>query len=105
MTRLSQSSRSLFFITIPFSFQNMIAFMVVHRRPISSSSSLAGLVGRMEEGRNGFKILTGKSKGKRPLERPMSRWENNVRMDRREMGVKREIGVIRLMIRIIVGRL
>ena len=30
----------------------------------------AGHVARMEEGRSAFKILTGKSKGKRPLGRP-----------------------------------
>ena len=35
----------------------------------------------MEEGRNAFKILTGKPTGKRLLERPRSRWEDNIRMD------------------------
>ena len=41
----------------------------------------AGHVARMEEGRNAFKILTGKPAGKRPLGRPRSRWEDNIRMD------------------------
>ena len=40
---------------------------------------LAGHVARMEEGRSAFKILTGKSKGKRPLGRPRRRWEDNIR--------------------------
>ena len=31
-------------------------------------------VARMEEGRSAFKILTGKSTGKRPLGRPWRRW-------------------------------
>ena len=31
--------------------------------------------------RSAFKILTGKPTGKRPLWRPRSRWEDNVRMD------------------------
>jgi hypothetical protein len=31
-----------------------------------------------------FKILTGKPKGKRPLGRPWSRWEDNIRMDFKE---------------------
>ena len=38
-------------------------------------------VARMKEGRNAFKILTGKHKGKRPLGRPRRRWEDNIRMD------------------------
>jgi len=29
----------------------------------------------MEEGRSGFKILTGKPTGKKPLGRPRRRWE------------------------------
>ena len=33
---------------------------------------------RMEEGRSGFKILTGKSTGKRLLGRPRRRWEDNI---------------------------
>ena len=39
----------------------------------------------MEEGRSAFKILTGKPTGKRPLERPRRRWEENIRMDLREI--------------------
>ena len=36
----------------------------------------------MEEFRSGFKILTGK-----PLGRPRRRWEDNVRMDLKEIGI------------------
>ena len=35
----------------------------------------------MEEGKSGFKILTGKPKGKRSLGRPRRRWENNIRLN------------------------
>jgi hypothetical protein len=38
-------------------------------------------VTRMNEGRNAFKILTGKPRGKRPLRGPRRRWEDNMRMD------------------------
>ena len=38
----------------------------------------AGHVARMEESRSAFKILTGKSTGKRPLGRPSCRWEDNI---------------------------
>ena len=35
----------------------------------------------MEEGRRTFNIITGKPTGKRPLEGPRRKWEDNVRMD------------------------
>ena len=41
----------------------------------------------MEEGRSAFEILTGKPTGKRPLERPRSRWKDNIRIDREEIGI------------------
>ena len=44
-------------------------------------------VARMEEGRSALKILTGKPTGKRPLGRPMRRWEDNIRMDLEEIGI------------------
>ena len=42
----------------------------------------------MEEGRNAFKMLTGKPREKkRPLGRPRRRWEENIRIDPKEMGI------------------
>ena len=41
----------------------------------------------MEKGRSAFKILTGKPIGKRPLGRPRRRWEDNIRMDLKEIGI------------------
>ena len=40
-----------------------------------------------KEGRSAFKILTGKSTGKRPLGRPRRRWEDNIRMDLEGIGI------------------
>jgi hypothetical protein len=40
----------------------------------------------MGEIRNGYKILVGKSEGKRLLRRPRHRWEDNIKMDRRVTG-------------------
>ena len=48
-----------------------------------------GHVARMEEGRSAFNILTGKPTEKRPLGRPRRRWENNIRMDLKEMGISK----------------
>ena len=47
----------------------------------------AGYVAKMEEGRNAFRILTGKSTGKRPLGRRGCTWEDNIRMDIEEIGI------------------
>jgi hypothetical protein len=41
---------------------------------------------RVGEVRNAYKILVGKPEGKRPLGRPGRRWEDNIRMNFREIG-------------------
>jgi hypothetical protein len=46
----------------------------------------AGHVARMGEKRNACRILMGKPEVKRPLERPRRRWEDNIKMDLREIG-------------------
>ena len=45
----------------------------------------AGHVARMEEGRGVYRVLVGKPEGRRPLGRPKRRWEDNIRMDLREV--------------------
>ena len=44
-------------------------------------------VARMEKGMSAFKILTGKPTGKRPPGRPRRRWEDNIRIDIKEIGI------------------
>jgi hypothetical protein len=44
-----------------------------------------GNVARMGDMRNVHKILVGKSEGKRPLGRPRCSWEDNIRMNLREI--------------------
>ncbi|KAJ4437782.1 hypothetical protein ANN_13720 [Periplaneta americana] len=46
----------------------------------------AGHVARMGEFRNAYRVLVGRPEGKRPLGRPRRRWENNIKMDLREVG-------------------
>ena len=40
----------------------------------------------MKLSRNAYKLLVGKPEGKRPLGRPRHRWEDNIKMDLREVG-------------------
>jgi hypothetical protein len=47
----------------------------------------AGHVARMGEGRGVYRVLVGRPEGKRPLERPKRRWEDNIKMDLRETGI------------------
>ncbi|KAJ4427566.1 hypothetical protein ANN_25214 [Periplaneta americana] len=46
----------------------------------------AGHVARMGESRNAYKVLVGRPEGKRPLGRPRRSWEDNIKMDLREVG-------------------
>ena len=45
----------------------------------------AGHVARMEQSTNAYRVLVGKPEGKRPLGRPRSRWEDNIKMDLMEV--------------------
>jgi hypothetical protein len=46
----------------------------------------AGHVAFMGEDRKVYKVLIGKPEGKRPLERPKCRWEDEIRIDLKETG-------------------
>ena len=46
----------------------------------------AGHVARMKQFRNACRVLMGKPESKRHLGRPRRRWEDNIKMDLREVG-------------------
>jgi hypothetical protein len=46
-----------------------------------------GHVARMGEGRGVCRVLVGRPEGKRPLGRPRRRWEDNIKLDLREIGI------------------
>jgi hypothetical protein len=41
----------------------------------------------MGEGRGIYRVLVERPEGKRPLGRPVRRWEDNITMDLREIGI------------------
>ena len=47
---------------------------------------LAGHAARMGERRGAYRVLVGKSKGKRPLGGTRHRWEDNIKVDLQEVG-------------------
>ena len=54
---------------------------------VIKSKRWAGHIAKMEEDRSAFKSLAGKPTGKRLLGRPRRRWEDNIRMDIKEIGI------------------
>jgi hypothetical protein len=56
---------------------------------------LAAHVARMGERWGVYRVLVGRAEGKRPLGRPRRRWEDNIKMDLREIGID-EVNWIRL---------
>jgi hypothetical protein len=46
----------------------------------------AGHVAHIGERRGAYRVLVGKPEGRRPLERPRRRWEDNIKMGLREVG-------------------
>jgi hypothetical protein len=51
----------------------------------SRTLRLAGHVARMGERRGAYRALVGKPEGRRPLRTPRHRWEDNIKMDLREV--------------------
>jgi hypothetical protein len=49
---------------------------------------MVGSCGVHEDMRNAYKILAEKPEGKRPLGRPRRRWEDNIKVDLREIGIE-----------------
>jgi hypothetical protein len=46
-----------------------------------------GHVARKKEGRGVYRVLVGRPERKRPLGIPRHRWEDNIKMDLREIGI------------------
>jgi hypothetical protein len=49
---------------------------------------VGGTCGTHEEGERSLKVLVGKPKGKIPLGRPRRRWEDNIKLDLREIEIE-----------------
>jgi hypothetical protein len=58
-----------------------------------------GHVARVGDKRGAYRVLMGKPEGKRPLGRPRRRWEDDIKMDVRELGCGAWTGLIWLSIR------
>jgi hypothetical protein len=52
----------------------------------------------MGEGTDAYRILVGRTEGRRPLGKPRSRWEDNIKIDPQEVGWGAWTGLIWLRI-------
>jgi hypothetical protein len=50
---------------------------------------VGGTSSSIGEGRGVYRVLVERPEGKRPLGRPRRRWEDNIKMDLRDMGIDR----------------
>jgi hypothetical protein len=48
---------------------------------------VGGTCGTHGEGRGVYRVLVGRPEGKRPVGRPKHSWEDNIKMDLREIGI------------------
>jgi hypothetical protein len=46
-----------------------------------------GHVALMEKGKGVYRVLVGRTEGKRPPGRPRNRWKDNIKMDFKEIGI------------------
>jgi hypothetical protein len=70
---------------------NLYSFPDINRKITSRRMRWAGHMGRMGEERKVYTVLVGRPKGKRPLGRPMRRWDG-IRKDLREISWRVCIG-------------
>jgi len=63
--------------------QNAIIVRVIKSRRMR----WAGHVASVGEGRGSYRILVGRPEGKKLLGRPRPRWEDNIKLDLREIGI------------------
>jgi hypothetical protein len=66
---------------------DLYSSLIIVRMIKSRRMRWAGNVARAGEGRGAYKVLVGRPEGKRPLGRPRRRWEDNIKMDLREIGI------------------
>jgi hypothetical protein len=55
---------------------------------------VGGTCGTHGGGESCFQGLVRSSEGERPLERPRHRWEDNIKLDLREIGIDRANGIL-----------
>jgi hypothetical protein len=65
---------------------NLYSSPAIIRQIKSRRMRWAGHVARMGEGRSVYRVLVGESEGKRSLGRPRRRWEDGIKMDRKDIG-------------------
>jgi hypothetical protein len=55
-------------------------------RIVKARMRWAGYIACMGKERNAYRILVGNPKGRRPLEKPVYKWDDNIKMDVKQIG-------------------
>jgi len=64
----------------------MVVLTVYYLGDYIKNNEMEGHVARLGDRRGVYKVLVGRPDGKTPLGRPTCRWEDNIKMDLREVG-------------------
>jgi hypothetical protein len=85
---LEQVFLRVFLFTLSVSFQQCFIFMAlfVQSKYLTRRLRWAGHMARKGETSGAYRALLGIPEGRRPPERPRRRWEDNIKMDLREVG-------------------
>jgi hypothetical protein len=83
---------------------NLYCSPIIIRVIKSRAMRFTGHVARMREKRNAHRNLVGKPEGKRPLGRPRRRWEDNVRIDLREIDLAQDRDQWRALVNTVMNR-
>jgi hypothetical protein len=75
---------------------NLFSSPNIFREITSRRMRCMGHVTGMGEGRGVYRILVGRAEGKRPLGRPRRRWEDNIKLDLRKIGIDGRTGLDRV---------
>jgi hypothetical protein len=66
---------------------NLYSSLNIVRAIKSRRMRWAGHVTSIAEGRGAYRVLVGRPEGKRPLGRPRRKWDDNIKVDIRKMGI------------------
>ena len=63
-----------------------LSYRMFYLTTVPITSEMGRTCSTYGDSRSAYRVLVGKPEGRRPLERPRIKWEDNIKMDLREVG-------------------